>query len=377
MLAPITQLTILCTLLFRASNAISPAFNPRSYHLQTINCKGFNRASRQEVPISIDYVDINPGTNSTILMVHGWPSLWSTWGYQIQELKDDYRLIVPDIRGFGGSTSPGDVQSSGTLGDMVGDLVCILEYAKVDHVVCLGHDWGAEVCYEAARRRPDVFTSVVGITVPYFHAAGPFIDSAQLAMYMPRLAYQVFFETRTSAAIAELNKDIRRTLRGTLRTVSSPPPDGFLTSKETFIGAWDGVFEIPAIPFFTEDEEDYFVERISIQGFNDTLIFYTHGNRYGTWQATHIQGNHTIPQPVLSILPLDDPVADWVFAANFLKSAEFLPQLTTKTMPGAHWPHLEHPDVLNSILRDWLSGLQVQTCDSGNIGGTRAFSDEL
>jgi soluble epoxide hydrolase/lipid-phosphate phosphatase len=37
-----------------------------------------------------------------------------------------------------------------------------------------------------------------------------------------RLAYQLFFDKQTPAAIAELDRDIRRTLRGTLRDVASP-----------------------------------------------------------------------------------------------------------------------------------------------------------
>jgi hypothetical protein len=60
----------------------------------------------------------------------------------------------------------------------------------------------------------------------------------------PRLTYQLFFDKQTSAAINELDRDIRRTLRGTLRDVASPPPESFLTSRDTFIGAWDGVDEV-------------------------------------------------------------------------------------------------------------------------------------
>lgn len=52
--------------------------------------------------------------------------------------QDDYRLILPDLRGFGESTHPDDNQSSGTLFDLVGDLVCILEHAKAQNVVCVG-----------------------------------------------------------------------------------------------------------------------------------------------------------------------------------------------------------------------------------------------
>jgi hypothetical protein len=50
-------------------------------------------------------------------------------------------LIVPDLRGFGASTHPGDVKSSGALSDLVGDLVCILQQANVKSVTCMGYDF--------------------------------------------------------------------------------------------------------------------------------------------------------------------------------------------------------------------------------------------
>jgi soluble epoxide hydrolase / lipid-phosphate phosphatase len=53
-------------------------------------------------------------------------------------LQGDYRLIIPDIRGFGASTHPGDVQSSGSMPDLVGDVMCILRYASVSKAVVIG-----------------------------------------------------------------------------------------------------------------------------------------------------------------------------------------------------------------------------------------------
>ena len=54
------------------------------------------------------------------------------------EQQDDYRLIVPSLRGFGKSTHPGNVRSSGTLFDMVNDLDCILRHARVEKAICMG-----------------------------------------------------------------------------------------------------------------------------------------------------------------------------------------------------------------------------------------------
>ncbi|KAF9494512.1 alpha/beta-hydrolase [Pleurotus eryngii] len=332
------------------------AFDPRSYSKQVATCPGVLRTSEGNtvVDLHLRYVDINPSAKRTILMVHGWPSLWSSWSNQIEELKTDYHLVVPDIRGFGESTHPGDVESSGTIDDIAGDMACILARANVESAICLGHDWGTQVCYEFARSRPDVVEAVIGSAIPYIPAHGDYIPMKALVPMLPKLAYQVFFSGNTSDAVKELDADIRRTIRGTLRTVDSAPPEHFLMSGETFLGAWDGVEEIPSVPFFSKDEEDYFVEQFSIQGFKNTLQFYTNGNRYLSWEHAHSQGNHTIPQPVLSILPLDDPVADWEVAAKLLGSMEFIPELTTKMLPGAHWVQLEYPREFNAIMREWL-----------------------
>ena len=103
------------------------------------------------------------------------------------------------------------------------------------------HDWGSQIAYEAARERPDVFTAVVGISGPYVAAVGPYTPISTLVPLVPHFAYQVYFAEQTSAAIAELNKDIRRTLRATLRTVASPPPSDFLTSNTSYLDAWKNV----------------------------------------------------------------------------------------------------------------------------------------
>ena len=33
------------------------------------------------------YIDINPTAQTTLLFVHGWPSIWSTWARQIEEFE--------------------------------------------------------------------------------------------------------------------------------------------------------------------------------------------------------------------------------------------------------------------------------------------------
>lgn len=331
------------------------AVDPHSFTANFATCGAVNRATGEAKQIKISYIDLNADAEKTLIMVHGWPSLWHSWKYQIEEFKDDYHLLVPNLRGFGESTHPGDVQSSGTMADMVSDLVCVLEEAKVAKATCVGHDWGSQVCYEAARQRPDIFEAVVGLCIPYLPYNGPFLGIEQLTPMLPKLSYNLYFEHKTEDAVKELNTDIRRTLRGTLRSVDSPPPNKFLQQTDSYLHGWASVDTIPPIPFFTSEEEDYWVDQYEKSKFDYTLNFYTYGNRHASWEFAQSQGNFTIPVPALSVLPTRDPVANWVLAAKLLKSGQLAPKLTTETVAAAHWLQLEKYEEVNAIMRKWLN----------------------
>ncbi|KAL9712334.1 hypothetical protein Ac2012v2_003571 [Leucoagaricus gongylophorus] len=334
------------------------AFNPNAYPRKTVKCDAVCRSPTQgQVQIELSYADIGRPSHNTITMVHGWPSVWSTWSKQIEVLKNQYRLLAPDLRGFGYSSHPDDPKSSHTMGDLVQDLICILDNEKVTSTVCMGHDWGSQVCYEAARMRPDIFIGVIGLTVPYMPNAGNYTPIKSLIQYFPRLAYQAYFDEKTYDAAKELDNDVRRSLRSTLRTVSSPPPDNFLESQTSYMDAWKDVKEIPPIPFLSTQEEDYLVASFEHSQFLYTLGFYTDENRRLSYMFDYSQGNITIPQPVLSILPTEDPVADWKAAMKLLNSTVYLPDLQVKFIDGAHWVHLENPGPVNQIIVDWLQKL--------------------
>jgi len=398
---------VLAILAYAAGVYPQEAFNPRLYDQfkQKASCKALNRHGGEQVPdeVYIDigrftsstnqgpkylrvfltflgfigYLDINPSASRTMLMVHGWPGMWTSWSRQITHFEKEYHLLVPDHRGFASSTHPRDVEASGTMGDLVGDLVCVLDRAGVQQAICVGHDWGSQVCWEAARMRPDRFEAVVGVAVPvstlltsylilfiltavwlqYIPSAGPFAPIGMFVKAFPKLAYQIYFEKNTQAAIAELNKDIRRSLRAVLRSKSSPPPDSFLTGTTGFLDAYSDYNEIPPSAFYSPQEEDYMVEEYSKQGFDYTLQFYTYHNRYESWRTSHEQGNYTIPQPALFVAPLRDPIGNLIDVMKMLHTEKFVPHLTTKTIDTHHWAQLEEPEEFNRIFDEWLKQL--------------------
>jgi len=288
--------------------------------------------------------------------VHGWPSLDHYVGPHADTVQDKYHLIVPDLRGFGASTHPGDEQTSGAFHDLVDDLACIMWNAGVDKATCVGHDWGSQVCWEAARARPDLIEAAAG-TIPYIPAIGEYMPIENTAKLVKSLSYQVYFQEKTEQAIAELNGGVRKTLRATLGGLNAKRHPDFLKITDGFITVY-GDEELPPTPLLSELEEDYFVEQYEIQGFKHTLQFYTYGNRKGYHDFARAQKKPTIEQPCALIYPDSDPVGNWMEFMELLNSRAFQPKLTVSTpIHASHWPQLERPVEYNAELHKWLDKL--------------------
>jgi hypothetical protein len=107
------------------------------------------------------------GEGPAILFVHGFPDTAYTWRKQMQALAAaGFRAIAPDMRGYGGSSAPAD-PTLYTPFQTVGDLVGLLDALQVPEAIIVGHDWGANVAWNAAMMRPDRFKAVFCLAVPY------------------------------------------------------------------------------------------------------------------------------------------------------------------------------------------------------------------
>lgn len=98
-------------------------FDPRGYSKTIATCKAVKRDQEEHETVDIHlrasltalvasrcralilvslifpgYVNINPSAPTTLIMVHGWPSLWSTWSNQITEFKVRVALSIVLIR---------------------------------------------------------------------------------------------------------------------------------------------------------------------------------------------------------------------------------------------------------------------------------------
>src|SRR6201996_3161640 len=107
------------------------------------------------------------GEGPAVLFCHGFPDTSYTWRSQMAAAAAaGYRAIAPDMRGYGRSSAPTDLNLYTPL-HTVGDLVGLLDTLDIPSAVIVGHDWGATHAWNAALMRPDRFKAVFCLSVPY------------------------------------------------------------------------------------------------------------------------------------------------------------------------------------------------------------------
>ncbi len=104
------------------------------------------------VPVNgIDLAYAQHGTGVPVVLIHGFPLDHSIWRQTIEVLKDSYRLIVVDLRGFGGSSAP---DSAYSLEDMAADIAGLLDHLELEKATLVGHSMGGYIALAFARLYP-------------------------------------------------------------------------------------------------------------------------------------------------------------------------------------------------------------------------------
>ena len=116
------------------------------------------------------FVD-GPEDGSPVLFMHGWPDSHDLWRHKVAALSEaGFRTIAPDLRGFGASDKPDDVDAY-QLKNTVFDVLAILDATKTEQAHVVAHDWGAAAAWGLAAFVPDKVDRLaalsVGGAVPY------------------------------------------------------------------------------------------------------------------------------------------------------------------------------------------------------------------
>jgi haloacetate dehalogenase len=96
------------------------------------------------------------GAGPPLLLLHGYPETHLAWGLVAADLAEDFTVVAPDLRGYGGSSKPPAVPGHESYGKraMAEDCTALMSRLGFDRFDVVGHDRGGRVAYRMALDSP-------------------------------------------------------------------------------------------------------------------------------------------------------------------------------------------------------------------------------
>jgi haloacetate dehalogenase len=101
---------------------------------------------------------LDAGQGPPVVLLHGFPETNYAWRHQIPALATRYRVIAPDLRGYGETDKPASGYDKRT---MALDLVKLLKKLGIGKIALVGHDRGARVATRFAKDHPELLDRLV------------------------------------------------------------------------------------------------------------------------------------------------------------------------------------------------------------------------
>ncbi len=313
------------------------------------------------------------GAGPAIVLLHGFPGLAYSWRHQVSALAAaGYRVIVPDLRGYGRSDAPAAVESY-DIDHLTRDLVGLLNALHLEKAVFMGHDWGGILAWQMPLLHADRVAGVIGINTPFIPhwmlwlhpdlvaAALPkgrrFVADLRVdpveqmrQVYSPNM-YVLMFQSGKAADQA-MDRDPRGTLRASYRK-------NLMTNA-----AWDKLEPevanmeyygqplpevLPGKDVLTDSELDFYSGEFAQTGFTPAINWYRNLSR--NWRAG-LAVDQTIRVPSLMLSAEHDVVLRPSMVDGM---KDVVPDLERHVVQDCwHWLPEEKPEELNRLALSWL-----------------------
>jgi pimeloyl-ACP methyl ester carboxylesterase len=163
------------------------------------------------------------GDGPPVLLLHGWPQHFWCWRRVVPLLAGDFRLICPDLRGFGWSDAPGRGYDNETF---AADAVALLDALGIERARVIGHDWGGFSGFLLALRHPARVERLLAVSTPI-----PWLR------FTPRMAAATW-RTWYAWMLAGLGREAVRRRPGLVRLMlSRGAPDEAIDDREAEVYA--------------------------------------------------------------------------------------------------------------------------------------------
>eukprot|EP00929_Paragymnodinium_shiwhaense_P107333 TRINITY_DN73429_c0_g1_i1.p1 TRINITY_DN73429_c0_g1~~TRINITY_DN73429_c0_g1_i1.p1 ORF type:complete len:403 (+),score=41.13 TRINITY_DN73429_c0_g1_i1:78-1211(+) len=265
--------------------------------------------------IKMRYADTAPGDKTgrpLVIFMHGWPESWFSWRHQLEAMHAaGFRGIAPDMRGYGGTSIPEDVEAYG-VHKRCGDMLKLLGHLGATRAAFVGHDHGAFTGWHLTLLYPDAVACYFAMSVAYtgrslvpMHWALRYVygDEAKpegsayglglLALGLwkrpPKYFYQLHHNLRDS------HKDYEEDSRAALMAFYGDPTDGAVPAEYSIQGPLYANGGTPAmwkriprptklLPWVSQEEFDYLLGEYERSGWSGGMNWYR--TMDADWYAT-------------------------------------------------------------------------------------------
>jgi 3-oxoadipate enol-lactonase len=260
----------------------------------------FNRTLLTE-PVHLNYDQHGAGT--PLVLLHGYPFDHTIWKAQVRDLKENARLVTPDLRGHGKSPAP---EGAYSLDLMAKDVFALLDQIGVFKAIWVGHSMGGYVTLAAYRLEPERFSGI-GFIASNYLADSPEAKNKR---------YEAAEKVAQQGAEAALNpKAFKEGTPESSENVQKAKQLTLATSPAGIIGTLQAM---AARPDSTETLRSIKVPALVVGGSGDQFF------------------KPEIPQ----------------------KMAELIPNAKLVMADAGHMPMLEQPGVVTDALRDLLARVE-------------------
>lgn len=299
------------------------------------------------------------GEGPTVLMIHGFPESWYSWREQLPVLAEQgYHAVAMDVRGYGRSSKPQNVEDYRMM-LKVADVVGVVDAIDNGKITIVGHDWGAPIAWNSALLRPDLFSGVAGLSVPYSAGGGTVRPTELFAMMAGDDDFYINHFQEVGKAEREIEADVRQWILGFYWGAGGDVIDSPNISMVRRGGTLSEKFVYPDVmpDWMTDKDLDVYTREFEYSGFFGPLSRYRNVDR--DWEDFSAFAGQPIAIPSLFIGGEKDGPTIWG-ASAIANYNQTLPKLfKSEILPGAgHWIQQERAERTNELLLEFLNSLK-------------------
>lgn len=163
---------------------------------------------RAELPhgITLECRACGPRDAPVLVFLHGFPEAAFIWDEMLAHFGTRWRCVAPNLRGFGGSSAPVEVEAYRAK-PLLQDLTALIDQLGAPVEAVIAHDWGGAVAWHLGIQAPQLAKRLVMINSPH---PGPFLRDLQSDPAQQRASAYMNFLVRPDAEALLSENDYAR-----------------------------------------------------------------------------------------------------------------------------------------------------------------------